>query len=134
GRDPDRRGGNLPVVPGGGERRPAGCGVRADFRVPGHLGGDPRGEDEVGLGLTVSVELRTPLTSIYGFAQTLLREDVAFGEAERRIFRRFIAHESERRTSIGDALLNVARLGTGDLTVGVGTGDVASVVGCGLSA
>ena len=26
---------------------------------------------------TVSVELRTPLTSIYGFAQTLLREDVA---------------------------------------------------------
>ena len=27
---------------------------------------------------TVSLELRTPLTSIYGFAQTLLREDVGF--------------------------------------------------------
>ena len=29
---------------------------------------------------TVSHELRTPLTSIYGFAETLLRADVAFGE------------------------------------------------------
>ena len=35
---------------------------------------------------TVSHELRTPLTSIYGFAETLLREDVMFGEAERRTF------------------------------------------------
>ena len=34
---------------------------------------------------TVSHELRTPLTSIYGFAETLLRSDVAFGEAEREI-------------------------------------------------
>ena len=32
---------------------------------------------------TVSHELRTPLTSIYGFAETLLREDVLFGEEER---------------------------------------------------
>ena len=32
---------------------------------------------------TVSHELRTPLTSIYGFAETLLREDVHFGEEER---------------------------------------------------
>ena len=47
---------------------------------------------------TVSLELRTPLTSIYGFAQTLLREDVAFGEAERRTFLEFIARESERLT------------------------------------
>ena len=33
---------------------------------------------------TVSHELRTPLTSIYGFAETLLRQDVLFGEEERR--------------------------------------------------
>ena len=32
---------------------------------------------------TVSHELRTPLTSIYGFAETLLREDVHFGDEER---------------------------------------------------
>ena len=77
---------------------------------------------------TVSVELRTPLTSIYGFAQTLLREDVAFGEIERRTFLEFIARESERLTAIVDALLNVARLDTGDLTVSLVPTDVASVV------
>ena len=31
----------------------------------------------------VSRELRSPLTSIYGFAETLLRDDVLFGEEER---------------------------------------------------
>ena len=35
---------------------------------------------------TVSHELRTPLTSIYGFAETLLRQDVLFGEEERATF------------------------------------------------
>ena len=77
---------------------------------------------------TVSVELRTPLTSIYGFAQTLLREDVAFGEQERRTFLEFIARESERLTAIVDALLNVARLDTGDLLVSLERTDVARVV------
>ncbi len=77
---------------------------------------------------TVSLELRTPLTSIYGFAQTLLREDIAFGEPERRTFLEFIARESERLTTIVDALLNVARLDTGDLTVSLEPTDVGSVV------
>jgi PAS domain S-box-containing protein len=77
---------------------------------------------------TVSVELRTPLTSIYGFAQTLLREDVAFGEPERRTFLEFIARESERLTAIVDALLNAARLDTGDLTVSLESTDVGRVV------
>ena len=39
----------------------------------------------------VSHELRTPLTSIYGFAETLLRQDVLFEEEERRTFLGFIA-------------------------------------------
>ena len=78
---------------------------------------------------TVSVELRAPLTSIYGFAQTLLREDVAFGETERRTFLEFIARESERLTAIVDALLNVARLDTGDLAVSLEPTDVAAIVG-----
>ena len=77
---------------------------------------------------TVSVELRTPLTSIYGFAQTLLREDVAFGESERRTFLEFIARESERLTAIVDALVNVARLDTGDLSVSLESTDVGRVV------
>ena len=54
---------------------------------------------------TVSHELRTPLTSIYGFAETLLRQDVMFGEEERQTFLRYIASESQRLTSIVDTLL-----------------------------
>jgi two-component system sensor histidine kinase VicK len=78
---------------------------------------------------TVSHELRTPLTSIYGFAETLLRRDVAFGEDERRTFLGYIASESQRLTAIVDALLNVARLDTGDLQVNLAPTDVGGVVG-----
>jgi signal transduction histidine kinase len=76
----------------------------------------------------VSVELRTPLTSIYGFAQTLLREDVEFSDAERRTFLEFIARQSEGLTAIVDALLNAARLDKGDLTVSLEPTDVVDVV------
>lgn len=77
---------------------------------------------------TVSHELRTPLTSIYGFAETLLRDDIQFGDPERRTFMGYIASESERLTRIVDALLNVARLDTGDLTVALEPTDIGSVV------
>jgi signal transduction histidine kinase len=77
---------------------------------------------------TVSVELRAPLTSIYGFAQTLLRTDVDFGEPERRTFLEFIARESERLTSIVDALLDAARLDAGALAVSLAATDVGEVV------
>ena len=76
----------------------------------------------------VSHELRTPLTSIYGFAETLLRQDIPFAEEERRTFLRYIASESERLTEIVDQLLNVARLDAGDLQVERGRIDVGSVV------
>jgi PAS domain S-box-containing protein len=76
----------------------------------------------------VSHELRTPLTSIYGFAETLLRQDIPFGEEDRRTFLGYIASESERLTEIVDQLLNVARLDAGDLQVELGRIDVGSVV------
>ena len=78
---------------------------------------------------SVSHELRTPLTSIYGFAETLLRQDVLFGDAERQTFLGYIASESQRLTAIVDALLNVARLDTGDLQVQLAPTDVRNVVG-----
>jgi PAS domain S-box-containing protein len=77
---------------------------------------------------TVSHELRAPLTSIYGFAETLLRQDVLFGEDERRVFLGYIASESQRLTDIVDALLNVARLDAGDLQVNLAPTNVADVV------
>jgi PAS domain S-box-containing protein len=78
---------------------------------------------------TVSHELRAPLTSIYGFAETLLRQDVLFGEDERKTFLGYIASESQRLTQIVDALLNVARLDTGDLQVNIAPTDLRDVVG-----
>jgi PAS domain S-box-containing protein len=77
---------------------------------------------------SVSHELRTPLTSIYGFAETLLRQDVLFGDEERTTFLGYIASESQRLTQIVDALLNVARLDTGDLQVRLASTDVRDVV------
>jgi PAS domain S-box-containing protein len=77
---------------------------------------------------TVSHELRTPLTSIYGFAETLLRQDVAFGDEERATFLGYIASESERLIRIVDELLNVARLEAGTLGLAVAPTDVADVV------
>jgi PAS domain S-box-containing protein len=77
---------------------------------------------------TVSHQLRAPLTSIYGFAQTLLRRDVAFGEAERETFLGYIASEAQRLTAIVDALLSVARLEAGDLQVELVPTDLRAVV------
>jgi signal transduction histidine kinase len=51
-----------------------------------------------------------------------------FGDSERRTFLEFIARESERLTAIVDALVNVARLDTGDLTVSLESTDVGRVV------
>ena len=77
---------------------------------------------------TVSHELRTPLTSIFGFAETLLRRDVLFGEAERETFLRYIASESERLTAIVDRLISVAQLDAGDMAVQLAETDVGAVV------
>jgi two-component system phosphate regulon sensor histidine kinase PhoR len=77
---------------------------------------------------TVSHQLRAPLTSIYGFAETLLRRDVLFGESERETFLGYIASEAQRLTSIVDTLLTVARLEAGDLHVEVAPTDLRAVV------
>ncbi len=77
---------------------------------------------------SVSHELRGPLTSIYGFAETLLREDIPFGEEDRRVFLGYISSESSRLTGIVDQLLNVARLDAGDLHVDLLPTDVRPLV------
>src|SRR5258708_20764736 len=47
---------------------------------------------------TVSHELRPPLTSIYGFAETLLRQDLLFRDDERKTFLGYIASKRPRRS------------------------------------
>ena len=76
----------------------------------------------------VSRELRSPLTSIYGFAETLMRDDVLFGEGERKTFLGYIASEAGRLTAIVDRLLAVARLDSGDLQVQLAPTDVRGIV------
>jgi PAS domain S-box-containing protein len=77
---------------------------------------------------TVSHQLRAPLTSIYGFAETLLRHDINFSDEERRTFLQYVASESERLTAIVDTLLNVARLEAGDLQVELAPIDLRALV------
>jgi two-component system, OmpR family, phosphate regulon sensor histidine kinase PhoR len=76
----------------------------------------------------VSQELRRPLTSIHGFAETLLQRGALFEEEERTTFLTYITSETERLTSIVDRLLNVARLDAGDLEVQLAPLDVRPVV------
>src|SRR5690606_32487383 len=77
---------------------------------------------------TVSYVLRTPLTSIYGFAQTLLRDDMDFDEADRKVFLQYIASETERLTDIVDDLLEVARIDAGSVEVHVEDCDVSRLL------
>jgi two-component system, OmpR family, phosphate regulon sensor histidine kinase PhoR len=77
---------------------------------------------------TVSHQLRAPLTSIYGFAETLLRHDINFSDEERRTFLQYVSSESERLTAIVDTLLNVARLEAGDLHVELAPTDLRALV------
>jgi PAS domain S-box-containing protein len=77
---------------------------------------------------SISHELRAPLTSIYGFAETLLRRGELFDDLQRRTFLSYIASESERLTGIVDALLDVAELDSGDLQVELAAVDVGKVV------
>ena len=75
---------------------------------------------------TVSHELRTPLTSIYGFAETLLRADVQFGEDDRATFLRYIATEAERLTRLVEGLLSATRLEAGAVQLALEPVDVAA--------
>jgi two-component system, OmpR family, phosphate regulon sensor histidine kinase PhoR len=54
---------------------------------------------------TISHELRTPMTGVYGAAQTLLRTDVEWSAPQRRDLLQLIASQAERLSQIVDDLL-----------------------------
>ena len=59
---------------------------------------------------TISHELRTPLTPIQGFLQTLLRDDNAFDDSERRRFYEVMLRQSERLERLIKDLLDATSL------------------------
>jgi PAS domain S-box-containing protein len=77
---------------------------------------------------TVSYVLRTPLASIYGFSQTLLREDLELSDDDRDTFLRYIVSETERLTSIVDDLLQVTSIDAGAVEVHVDRCDIRPMI------
>ncbi len=65
----------------------------------------------------VSHELRAPLSSIKGFATTLLRTDVDWGESARHEFLTIIDEESDRLADLVEELLDTSRLVLGQFTI-----------------
>ena len=77
---------------------------------------------------TVSHELRAPLTSIYGFAETLLRRGRALRGGGALHLSRLHRLGGAAPDAIVDTLLSVARLDAGDLKVELAPTDVGSLV------
>jgi two-component system, OmpR family, sensor histidine kinase KdpD len=63
----------------------------------------------------ISQEFRTPLTSIKGFASTLLQPDVEWSDKDRKDFLESIEQETERLSHLISSLLDVTQLGAGIL-------------------
>ncbi len=66
---------------------------------------------------TISHELRMPLTSIQGYASSLLATDVTWDAATQRDFIETISREADRLKRLADQLLDHAGLETGTLRV-----------------
>jgi PAS domain S-box-containing protein len=86
-------------------------------------------EEKTDLVATISHELRTPMSAVYGAAKTLLREDVDFSAERRQQLLEMIATQAARLSQITEELLLTSRLDRGDLPVEAEPVDVAGIVG-----
>jgi PAS domain S-box-containing protein len=85
-------------------------------------------EDKSDFVATISHELRTPVTTVYGAAQTLLRRDIDLGPERRQALLEMIATEAARLSQITEEVLLAGLLDRGQLSVERATVDVADVV------
>jgi two-component system phosphate regulon sensor histidine kinase PhoR len=77
---------------------------------------------------TISHELRTPMTAVYGAAQTLLRREIDLRPDERQALLAMIATEAARLSQITEEVLLTTQLDRGELAVERAPVDVAEVV------
>lgn len=73
---------------------------------------------------TVSHELRSPLTSIYGSAQSLLREDVVWTPEEQQEFYQAIVEESVRLRELIDNIMDMSKIEAGALNIDINPNDL----------
>jgi PAS domain S-box-containing protein len=76
---------------------------------------------------TISHELRTPMTAVYGAARTLLRPDVDLSSDQRGELLEMIATQSERLAQITEEVLLASRLDRGEVAVEQDRVDVAGL-------
>jgi PAS domain S-box-containing protein len=77
---------------------------------------------------TISHELRTPMSAVYGAARTLLRDDIDFSPERRQQLLEMIATQATRLAQITDEVLLTDRLDRGDVKVKAEPVDVAGIV------
>ena len=77
---------------------------------------------------TISHELRTPMTAVYGAAETLLRRELDLNPEQKQVLVKMIAAQSARLSQIIEDILLTTRLDRGELTVERDPVDVVEVV------
>jgi PAS domain S-box-containing protein len=77
---------------------------------------------------TISHELRTPMTGVYGAAQTLLHREDDLAPEQREKLLTMLAAEAARLSQITEEVLMTSQLDRGDLTVERTAVDIAEVV------
>lgn len=100
--------------------------VALTFRSAGRRGRLERAQADV--IATVSHEIRSPLTSIKGFTQTLLRRWDRFGDEQKRTMLATIEHDADRVTRLLTELLEVSRIDAGRVQLHPRPVDVLALV------
>jgi PAS domain S-box-containing protein len=85
-------------------------------------------EEKNDLIATISHELRTPMSAVYGAAKTLLRDDTDFSPERRQQLLEMIATQATRLAQITEEVLLTNRLDRGDLRVKTEPVNVAGIV------
>ncbi len=77
---------------------------------------------------TVSHELRSPLTTIYGSAESLLRKDVVWAKEEQQEFIEAIVEESIRLRELIDNIMDMSKIEAGALKIDLNVTDLGKMI------